>query len=338
MLKGLAELARDGALLAERQHRLQTLEPLAGHPDGLGETILGLGGEPSQAGGVEEQRREPDRQEQQHQSGEGGTHRQHHAEGARQGEGATQGHRRAVADQPLDDGHVGGHPREELAGADLDHLGEVELEHVVIDGLAHVHDQPLAQLVDEIDAQGRGQGEQGRHGARDHEAGREGLGGVHFQPAVGQLARRHGQSEGGGARQRHEEDAEQEVAHVGANMGPERCERTQVPAAQALAGGGLERLFQQVAGARPADGGGQAHVRLDHEPVTSSSRIAAAPVLTVTIPPRHPLAKSCVTASLCAREHSRAGLYPPSVGLREGCGTVAKGAWALRRGSAPPRP
>ncbi len=150
---------------------------------------------------------------------------------------------------------------------------------MVVDRLAQVHDDPLAQLVDEIDAQRRGQGEQRRRGGRDQEAGQKGVGGVHLEAVVDQPARGHGDAEGRRRGQHDEEYAQQGVDRVGLEIGAKLAEGTQVLAAHALAGGGLERLLEELAGAWPAGGGGRGDLRTDHASAPRWSPVLAAPVL-----------------------------------------------------------
>ncbi len=151
---------------------------------------------------------------------------------------------------------------------------------MVVDRLAQVDDDPLAELVDEIDPEGGGQGEDGGGGGGDQEAGQQGLLGVHPEAAVDQPPGGDGQAQRGRRRQHHEQDAQQGVDRVGLQIGRQLGQRPEVLAVEALEGGGVERLLEQMPRARPANGGGRSDLGADHAPVTQASPVMVAPVLT----------------------------------------------------------
>ncbi len=284
MLQRLAELGRDGGFLAEGEDGLQAFQALAGIADGLGEAVLGQGRQPAQPPRVEEQGGEPDGQQHQHHAGEAGAERRQQQDGAGEGQRAAQGDGDGGSDHPLDDGHVGGHARQQLAGLELQHLRDVQHQGVLVDRLAHVDDDAFAQLVDEIDAQGGRHGEHRGHGGGQQEAAFEGGGGVQLEAVVHQPTGRAGEAERREAGQHHEECAEQGVPPVRAHVGEQAAQGPEVAAGTAFAGGGLEGLFQQMAGAGTAGRGRSARDRADHERVRPIRGRAGRPVTRVSQP------------------------------------------------------
>ncbi len=244
-LHQLAEPRGDRGFAPEGLHRVQGVQGLAGIGHRLGETVLGLHRQAAHPPAQDEHRGQHQGDQHQHEQAEARADVEHHRHRAQEGEEVAQRQRGGGADQVLDDGHVGGHPRQHLRGAGLQEEGLVQAGDVAKDRLAQVRDHPLAQLCDEIEAQGAGQGQDHDVRARQDEGLVQGRRGA----AAGEAVVDHqppgdGEEQGGAAGDQQRYEGGRGVAPMGGDEGAQATQGLQVLAPLAAARGGQHLLAQ----------------------------------------------------------------------------------------------
>ena len=147
-----------GALAPEGLNRLQRIQAFTRRPDGVGKAILRRGSQFAHPASEQEDRRDHKRKGQQHQPGQFRAYKYQQHQGTDQGQQVTRCHRDRRRHQALDDGDVGGQPRQHFAGAGLQEIGRVQRQDMGIGRLAQVGHDPLADLGDKEEPHGRGGG------------------------------------------------------------------------------------------------------------------------------------------------------------------------------------
>jgi len=162
--------------------------------------------------------------------------------------------RRAIDDHRLDDGQVGGDARQHLAGAGLQEEGLIEGQDVIVEHLAQVGGDPLAELGDVIEPRRRADREHDDHGGEQQEGVAQRLIGVHLHAAVDDHLHRPAEAKGRAGGDQQEDDRQDGVDHVGADEGPDVRKRPQITRARPALGRLRDLLGEKNTRRRSATG------------------------------------------------------------------------------------